>query len=423
MIIDHAFLASLRTDDVEEWSRKLHSYLAGAKHEMAGALLVRQGRPFAITSQRIVELRAAGCSPGGLLGQALWLGADHVLPFHTQVTAKSYEPVSDDLAYAQRLRDLAQLFGTFSLGPHLLLTPHGSVNIGDQLSPSPTLSQMERWRPISGQKRASRYRHPATGEVWSGIGRRPPSWVDKVVRTGFKRDDFTIPTQPAEMTPRGIPRGAESFFTTSLHPASTRPVNHLEEIPGSGGFEVSLDSLDVIAPLSQFVCRRDSRLGILFIDECDFVTTPRAGWIGPEALLTKQPGHLFATTYLDEPVSAITFSIVPANDRLHAGRRDLLRRLVFLGALLGVPICDHLFLYSDGPFLSSRSDRSLARRWPRLPPVGEPVWPPFLRPQQTRSTIHHPEGEETWEGRGPMPNWVRQLLEAGWSLDELRIYP
>lgn len=425
MIFDHGFLTSLRADDPQGWADELHAYLAGTEHELAGALLVREGRPFAVTSHRIVELRAASCSPGGLLGQALWLGADQLVPFHTQVTAKSYEAMADDVVYAQRLRDLAQLFGTFTLAEHLLITPHGSVGLGAQLSPPATLPQMEKWQVLSPEKRAPRYRHPVSGEVWSGIGRYRPEWVDEALTLGFVREDFLIPQVPGFRSPRGVPPGAGSFLTTSLDLGPAPSVGGLEEIPSHGGFELPVDSFEVFPPLVRHVQGgSDSRVGVLFVDENDLVTTPRAGWIAPEALVTKQAGHLFATTGVDEPAWALTFSTVPTtSDRFLSGRRDLLRRLVFLGHLLGVPIRDHLLIHDDGRFLSTRADRRLARAWPEVPPVGEPVWPHFLRPQQTSSTVRHPEGDETWDGRGPTPQWLQNLLDAGWSLDELRRFP
>lgn len=33
----------------------------------------------------------------------------------------------------------------------------------------------------------------------------------------------------------------------------------------------------------------------------------------------------------------------------------------------------------------------------------------------------HPETDETWSGAGKMPAWLKDLLDAGWSLDTLRV--
>ncbi|WP_447410901.1 H-NS family nucleoid-associated regulatory protein, partial [Clostridium perfringens] len=44
---------------------------------------------------------------------------------------------------------------------------------------------------LKGMKVAAKYRHPKTGETWSGRG-GVAGWLAKEIKAGKKRDDFLI---------------------------------------------------------------------------------------------------------------------------------------------------------------------------------------------------------------------------------------
>ncbi len=46
-------------------------------------------------------------------------------------------------------------------------------------------------KPGSRDSVAAKYRHPATGETWSGRG-RPPHWLADEVAKGKKREEFLV---------------------------------------------------------------------------------------------------------------------------------------------------------------------------------------------------------------------------------------
>lgn len=43
----------------------------------------------------------------------------------------------------------------------------------------------------SRKKVAAKYRHPSSGQEWTGRG-RTPSWLDEEVKSGKKKEDFLI---------------------------------------------------------------------------------------------------------------------------------------------------------------------------------------------------------------------------------------
>lgn len=46
-------------------------------------------------------------------------------------------------------------------------------------------------KPGTRKSVAAKYRHPATGETWSGRG-RPPHWLADEVAKGKKREEFLV---------------------------------------------------------------------------------------------------------------------------------------------------------------------------------------------------------------------------------------
>ena len=46
-------------------------------------------------------------------------------------------------------------------------------------------------RTLKGRKAAIKYRHPKTGETWSGRG-APAGWLTREIKAGAKRDDFLV---------------------------------------------------------------------------------------------------------------------------------------------------------------------------------------------------------------------------------------
>ncbi|MDZ4255629.1 MAG: H-NS histone family protein [Sulfuritalea sp.] len=46
-------------------------------------------------------------------------------------------------------------------------------------------------KPGTRKAVAAKYRHPATGEAWSGRG-RPPHWLTEELAKGKKREDFLV---------------------------------------------------------------------------------------------------------------------------------------------------------------------------------------------------------------------------------------
>lgn len=416
MLFDHGFLATLQSDDLEGWAHELHSSLCAVKHEVVGALLVRRRRPFAVSVGRIGELRSSAASLGGLLGRGLWLGADQCVPFHTKITAGSPEISQDDITYAQRVRDLAHLMGSFHLAEHLVILPDGAASLGRELAAPCTLKQMEGWRSLTTTRLAARYRQPVTGEVSSGVGITRP-WIRHALDLGFSLEDFEVPQLPNRLAPRGVPLGASDFLTVSLdlEPKPSRDA-YIEEFPVRGKLEVPFHGAVIAPAFGSLAQSEESQVGILFSDEAGNLTTPRAGWIAPESFVTRHPGHLFATSYADEASWAATFSTRSLDT---IGRREVLRRLLALGQLLGVPIKDHLILAPNRKWMSTRRDRRLARAWRAIPPVDQPLWPHSRQAHQTSLFFRHPTDNVEWSGRGRKPRWLRQLLESGWLLDEL----
>src|ERR1700733_15140274 len=50
--------------------------------------------------------------------------------------------------------------------------------------------------PVKGMKVAAKYRHPKTGETWSGRG-GTAGWLAREIKAGKKREDFLI-AKPAK---------------------------------------------------------------------------------------------------------------------------------------------------------------------------------------------------------------------------------
>lgn len=46
-------------------------------------------------------------------------------------------------------------------------------------------------KPGTGKSVAAKYRHPASGETWSGRG-RPPHWLADELAKGKKREEFLV---------------------------------------------------------------------------------------------------------------------------------------------------------------------------------------------------------------------------------------
>lgn len=428
MPFDHAFLASLPHNDPEGWGHEIHDRVRSIETEIVGALLTRRGRPVAITQGPLAELHACEASPGGLLGRGLWLGADGLLPFHTQVTVNDWEIDAVDLAFAARLRDLAQLFGCFELWPHLLMTGADvpiALGRNEGLQPPASSVEMGSWERGVSPRPGPRYRHPVTGQTWAGSG-TPPPWIAEAKDRGLRLEDFEVPDPPA--TPDvdrldGVPRGVEQFRSTVLQVEGGDPGPGWVEISGHAGFEGAVAPADWVRALlsrqSVAPTGEGVRIGVLFGGQDDHVLGPRAGWLAEGDEATRRPGLLFRSALEDGAVWAVTFTAVPASfvDSVTVPG-DLLRRLVFLGRLLGLAVRDHLVVRDDGRWLSVCD--SDPKRWPPAPPVDEPLWPPFRRKRQAKQIVRHPHDGRVWRCRGPRPGWLRDLLADGWSLDELR---
>lgn len=426
MPFDHAFLASLPRNDPEGWGHEIHDRVRTIETEIVGALFTRRGRPMAITHAPLAELHACDASPGGLLGKGLWLGADGLLPFHTQVTVSDWEVEAVDLAYAARLRDLALLFGGFEVQPHLLMTGADvPITLGrsEGLKPPVSLVEMGRWDRIVVPGQRTRYRHPVTGQTWAGSG-TPPPWVGEAQEQGFRLEDFALPDPPDVDDVddvAGVPRGVEQFRSVVLHLDGAAPGPELVEIPARVGFEGAVGPADWVRALQPQVSTAAGDgvwVGVLFGGADDQILGPRAGWTLDADTAARQPGLLFRSALEDGAVWAITFTAVPtsvAESVTVPG--DFLRRLVFLGRLMGLPVRDHLAVRDDGRWLSVRD--SDPERWPSSP-VEEPLWPPFRRKRQAKQIVCHPHDGRVWRCRGPRPQWLRELLAAGWSIDELR---
>jgi DNA-binding protein H-NS len=54
-------------------------------------------------------------------------------------------------------------------------------------------------RSVKGTKVAPKYRHPKTGETWSGRG-GVAGWLAREIKSGKKREDFLI-AKPAKKKP------------------------------------------------------------------------------------------------------------------------------------------------------------------------------------------------------------------------------
>jgi DNA-binding protein H-NS len=91
---------------------------------------------------------------------------------------------------------------------------------------------------------------------------------------------------------------------------------------------------------------------------------------------------------LHEKMSAVLF------ERMQDQKRHLEKRLSLLNA--GVP--------SFPPLNDSDDSRTTRRKYPKVSP-----------------RYRNPETSETWSGRGKQPRWLVAAMEAGKSLDDLRI--
>ena len=196
----------------------------------------------------------------------------------------------------------------------------------------------------------------------------------------------------------------------------------LTELETAAGFHVLPETERIIRAIQDLKAVTEPLVGVVLVDDHGRVTAPRAGLVGPERTVAASPGWLVASALEDAAAWATTFTLLPAGERpFTEERRELMRKLIYAALLLGLPVRDHLVTTVGEPGWSSLHSTSTWRQ-PRIPPLDEPVWPPFRRARQTARLVRHPHDERSWDERGGMPDWLRRLVDGVWSLDELREY-
>jgi hypothetical protein len=60
-------------------------------------------------------------------------------------------------------------------------------------------------RTLKGRKVAVKYRHPKTGETWSGRGAQA-GWLTREIKAGAKRDDFLVDRTAAKKKRKTVKR-------------------------------------------------------------------------------------------------------------------------------------------------------------------------------------------------------------------------
>jgi DNA-binding protein H-NS len=83
---------------------------------------------------------------------------------------------------AQRADAIAQI--------KALMTEHGLTLADLGVRPGAAVASGTR-KPASAAKVPPKYRHPATGETWSGRGLQP-NWLKAALAAGAKIDDFKV---------------------------------------------------------------------------------------------------------------------------------------------------------------------------------------------------------------------------------------
>lgn len=423
MLNDRTFLTGLPQSNCDAWSWELSGQLGHLDHEIAGALWILDGRPFSLTWAELTELRKSEVSPGGLIGQGCWSGADAALFFHTRVTTRRADVQEVDLAYAGRLREMVKLFGALRWHDHVLITKDEPVSLTSQLPQPDSVSKMKKGRAGAASRCQRSYRQPVTGEVWAGRGCEPV-WLRNALAEGFSLGDFEVGAKQSTLTTVGVPSGARLFRSISLDLRPRPPAQGMNEIR----FHTALEGPPTIARLAQGLhltplSTEEPCTGVLYLGDTGLVTAPRAGWTIPTALAQSRPALLFERAVRERAACAVTFSTVPPGILFRpSDLEDYLGRLVHVGRLLGISVLDHLVLASGERWLSVRKDKRGVLTWPRIAPIDSPFWPPSHRAHQRAWVIQHPEDGRVWTGRGTKPEWVRALIESGgWNLEALRV--
>jgi len=177
--------------DPEAVARYLHLRYCRRDQEVAGALYL-DARNRLITDEEIFRgtLSRTTVEPRQILREGLVLGAAQFIFFHTHPSGDP-TPSPEDLAFTLRMAEAGEILG-ISLLDHMIIG-HGGRWISlqrrrDWLLGS-VLSSIAQRAPR--RKVKPKYRHPTTGETWSGRGRMA-RWLRDEIEAGAKKEDFLI---------------------------------------------------------------------------------------------------------------------------------------------------------------------------------------------------------------------------------------
>lgn len=170
----------------------LHLQYGREDQEVAGALYLDvRNRLIADTEIFRGALCRASVEPRQILKEGLLRGAAQFVFFHTHPSGDP-APSSEDLLFTKRLTAAGEVLG-ISLLDHMIIGHGGHWT---------SLQRRSGWwrhrdAPPATTKTAKRrkvkpkYRHPETGETWTGRGRMA-RWLRAEIEAGAKREDFLI---------------------------------------------------------------------------------------------------------------------------------------------------------------------------------------------------------------------------------------
>ncbi len=181
----------------------LHEVIEGTERELFGALLLNaQGHAIGYTLPFKGGLTRAAVEPRALLQRALLANAASMLLFHNHPSG-SLAPSPEDIQFTHRMILAGALVGVTILD-HLILgePPHYASVVGEAgltTDIEPFLKAGEwalaaplRARPLDRRRQVRpKYRHPLTGETWSGRGRMA-NWLVQALAGGATLEAFRV---------------------------------------------------------------------------------------------------------------------------------------------------------------------------------------------------------------------------------------
>lgn len=140
-------------------------------------------------------IRSATVEPRGVLVPALLGNGESVVIFHTHPSG-DLSPSQNDIHITRRIDEAARIVG-IRLMDHLIVGPTGYHSMAwekvtDPLKPVYWHTLLERHTHGDGRRNvAPKFRHPETGETWSGRGRMT-RWLRQLVDEGHDIEEFRI---------------------------------------------------------------------------------------------------------------------------------------------------------------------------------------------------------------------------------------